>query len=117
MSPDTMDRIISMAWRALYVTVGACAVLVAQSVAQPDAVATVDSQSDPLAAPPALPASPAPRALSTGRAPVAVGMPTREAETTPHVAVGRWLSTVATPVPPRTAAGLACAAGRAQGSC
>ncbi len=114
-----MDRIISLAWRALYVTVGACAVLVAQSVAGPDAVATVDSPTDPLAAPASVPASRGPRALSTGRSPVAVGMPTREAAPTPHVAVGRRLSTVATPVPPRTAAQLssACAAGRAQGYC
>lgn len=32
-----MDRVIAMAWRALYVTVGACAVLVAQSFVEPAA--------------------------------------------------------------------------------
>ena len=50
-----MDRVIAMAWRALYVTVGACAVLVGQSVLAPEA----PRASPPDVAAPAAPAAPA----------------------------------------------------------
>lgn len=100
-----MDRLISMAWRALYVTVGACAVLVAQSVTAPEGLE---------AAPAPVPAAPAAAPeLRVSQAASAVGMPTPAAVTT-TARVGRWVSDLVTPTAPRSAAQLSCAAGSAR---
>ncbi len=52
-APPIMDRLIWLAWRALYVTIGACAVLVGQSFWRDDAVLAAPAPRDdaPVVAP------------------------------------------------------------------
>lgn len=52
-----MDRLIWLAWRALYVTIGACAVLIGQSFWREDAVLAAPAPRDE--APVVVPAAPA----------------------------------------------------------